>query len=89
MSTSDASSSSYTNPAVTLPPGVTAGPARETSQTNQQGNVVQGVLVPITLPSGGTTTVFVPYSVLSNSAQVQALFDNRINALLALPGQTS
>lgn len=71
---------------VQLPPGVTIQSGRETSQTNQQGQVVQGMLFPITLPNQTTTTVFVPYSLLSNTAAVQALFEQRVNALLAITG---
>lgn len=72
---------------INLPPGVTVGPGRETSQLNAQGQVVQGMLFPVSLPGGSTTSVFVPYSVLPNPAQVAALFSNRIGALLAIPGQ--
>jgi hypothetical protein len=66
---------------------VTVGAGRETSQLNAQGQVVQGMLFPVSLPGGSTTSVFVPYSVLPNPAQVAALFSNRINALLQIPGQ--
>lgn len=88
MGTSDASAAvTTTGSAVNLPPGVTVGPGRETSQLNAQGQVVQGMLFPVSLPGGSTTSVFVPYSVLPNAAQVAALFSSRINALLAIPGQ--
>jgi hypothetical protein len=72
---------------VTLPPGVTVGPARETSQLNAQGQVVQGVNLPVSLPNGGALNVFIPYTALTNPAQVQQLLDERINAILQLPGQ--
>jgi hypothetical protein len=87
MSTNDstASNASPGGPVV-LPPGVTVQPGRETSQTNQQGQVVQGMLFPITLPNGTTTTVFVPYSLLSNTPAVQQLFEQRVTALLAITG---
>ena len=71
---------------VTLPPGVAIGAGRETTQTNSQGQVVQGMVFPITLPNMTTTTVFVPYSLLENTAQVEALFNARVNALLAITG---
>jgi predicted aconitase with swiveling domain len=71
---------------IVLPAGVTVGAARETSQTNVQGQVVQGMLFPITLPSGSTTSVFVPYSVLGNTAQVQGLIEQRVNAIMAITG---
>lgn len=71
---------------IVLPPGVTVQPGRETSQTNTQGQVVQGMLFPITLPSGTTTTVFVPYGMISNTDYVQSLFEQRVNAILAIGG---
>lgn len=71
---------------LTLPPGVTLGPFRETSQTNAQGQVVQGVLFPVSFPNGSQTTVFIPYSLINSQQQVQALFDERINGLLAIAG---
>jgi hypothetical protein len=69
---------------VTLPPGVTVQPGRETSQVNPQGQVVQGMVFPITLPSGTTTTVFVPYTMIADTTFVQALFEQRVNAILAI-----
>lgn len=88
MSTSTPATTTATQDGnVNLPPGVTVGPGRETSQLNAQGQVVQGMLFPVSLPGGSTTSVFVPYSVLPNAAQVAALFTNRISALLAIPGQ--
>jgi len=69
-----------------LPAGVQLGTGRETSQTNAQGAVVQGIQYPVTLPSGTATSVFVPYSQIANITQVQAIFDARINALLAIGG---
>lgn len=70
---------------VTLPPGVTIGAGRETTQANPQGLIVQGMLYPLTLPGGTTTTVFIPYTAITDAAQVQALFLARINALQAIP----
>jgi hypothetical protein len=74
---------------VILPQGVTIGPGRETSQTNAQGNVVQGMLFPITLPNQSTTTVFVPYAQLTDTAYVQDLFVQRVNSILAITGTGS
>lgn len=87
MSTSTTDTSS-TGPTVglRLPAGVTLGPFRETSQTNAQGQVIQGVLFPVSFPNGSQTTVFVPYSLITNQQQVQTLFDERINGLLAIAG---
>lgn len=81
MSTSQPSGTS-----IQLPAGVTIGPGRETSQTNGQGQIAQGIAFPITLPGGTTTTVFVPYSQITNAAQVQALISARVNAITAITG---
>ena len=88
MSTSNSDAAvTASGSSVNLPAGVSVGPGRETSQLNAQGQVVQGMLFPVSLPGGATTSVFVPYSVLPNTAQVAALFNNRISALLGIPGQ--
>lgn len=71
---------------VHLPAGVTVGPGRETTQTNTQGQVVQGMIFPITLPSGTMTSVFIPYTVLNNVSTVQQVFDQRIGAIMAVEG---
>lgn len=86
MSTSTLGSTPAAPTSVQLPAGVTVGAFRETSSTNAQGQVVQGVVFPLTLPNGGTTTVFVPYTVLGNVSQVQQMFLDRINALTAITG---
>lgn len=86
MSTSNPDTTpATTSNTVTIPPGVTVQPGRQTSQTSGQGQVVQGTLYPIVLANGTTSSVFVPDSVLSNAAQVQALFENKINSLAAIP----
>jgi hypothetical protein len=72
---------------VVLPDGVTVGAGRETTQANPQGMIVQGMTYPVTLPSGTTTSVFIPYTDIENIPKVQAVFDARINALSAIPGQ--
>ena len=73
-------------PTITLPPGVTLGAFRETSQTNSQGQIVQGVLFPVTFANGSTSTVFIPYSALGNQQQIQDLFDARLQGLAAIAG---
>jgi hypothetical protein len=87
MSTTTPNSS--TTPAaqtLTLPDGVTLGAGRETSQANTQGQIVQGVLFPVTLGNGTVTSVFVPYGIMGNLAQVEALFLGRINGLTQITG---
>jgi hypothetical protein len=75
-----------TSGAVNLPAGVAIGPGRETSQTNPQGQVVQGMVFPITLPNGSTTTVFIPYSQITNTQWVQEQFAQRVGSILAITG---
>ena len=71
---------------VNLPAGVSVGAGRETSQTNAQGQVVQGMVFPINLPSGTSTSVFIPYSEIHDTAKVQRLIDGRVQAILAISG---
>ena len=71
---------------VNLPPGVTIGAGRETAQTDEQGMVVQGMAFPIKLPNGSTSTIFIPYSELHNTAQVRQLIDSRVRAIMAISG---
>jgi hypothetical protein len=90
MSTSTPDTTTGSQPAqVTLPTGWTAGPARETTATNQGGQVQQGVQVPINGPNGSASTVFIPYQTLQQGvAAVQAVFDARLASLQLLPGQS-
>lgn len=71
---------------VDLPSGVKIGAGRETSQTNGAGQVVQGMSFPITLPNGSTTSVFIPYADIHNTAQAKAIIDQRVSAILAITG---
>lgn len=71
---------------VALPPGVKVGAGRETSSVNGQGAVVQGMAFPITLPGGSTTTVFVPYDEIHDTARVQAIVADRVRAIMAISG---
>jgi hypothetical protein len=88
MGTSDAQTTNSQPSQVTLPAGWTAGPPRETSTTNQAGQVVQGVQITLSNINGASTTVFVSYAQLQQGvAAVQPIFDQRIAGLSALPGQ--
>lgn len=71
---------------VTLPDGVKVGAGRETSRTNGQGQIEQGMSFPITLPSGSETSVFVPYTDIANTSKVQDLIDARVNSIMAISG---
>lgn len=71
---------------VVLPPGVTVGPGRETSQVPQLGGALQqGQLYPLQLPNGTTASVFIPYTAFNSVAQVQSLFDAAIGRLGIIP----
>lgn len=69
---------------VRLPAGVAISASRETSQTGLNGQIVQGMQFTLTLPSGASTSVFVPYNLMSNTALVQQMFLDRINAINAV-----
>jgi hypothetical protein len=69
-----------------LPTGVVLGPGYETSVSDAQGQVMQGVQYPVTLPGGTKTSVFVDYAGIHDLQYVQGLFNARIDALLAIGG---
>lgn len=71
---------------IDLPAGVTVGAGREASETDEQGQVVQGVKFPIKTKNGTATTIFIPYSELHDTAKVQALISQRVNAVMAISG---
>lgn len=81
MSTSNPSAGT-----VQLPPGVVVQPGRETSQVNNQGQIEQGMVFPITLPGGSTTSVFIPYSAIHDTSYVQQVIASRVNAIMAISG---
>lgn len=71
---------------IDLPAGVTIGPGRETSQTTSGGQVVQGMVFPLTTPNGSNTSVFIPYSQIHNASQVAAAIRSRAEAIIAISG---
>jgi len=71
---------------IQLPAGVTVGPGRETSQATAGGQIVQGMVFPITTPLGSVTSVFIPYNQLSNVQHVQQAITSRVNSIIALGG---
>lgn len=71
---------------IDLPDGVTLGAGRETSETNAQGVVVQGLKFPITTKNGTTSSVFIPYSDIHNAGMVKEIIDRRVNAIVAIAG---
>lgn len=72
--------------AIQLPAGVVVQPGRETSQVNQQGQIEQGMVFPITLPGGSTTSVFIPYSAIHDTSYVQQIIQQRVDAIMAISG---
>lgn len=72
--------------AIQLPAGVVVQPGRETSQVNSQGQIEQGMVFPITLPGGSTTSVFIPYSAIHDTSYVQQVIEQRVNAIMAISG---
>jgi hypothetical protein len=77
------------NNTITLPPGWSISPPKETSRQAVGGGVQQGVLFTLTNISGGNTSVFVPYQLLPNTTAVQALILSRIQQIEAITGATS
>lgn len=78
-----------TESVVTLPPGVTVSPGRETTKLGQNGTTVQGMDYTLTLPNRAVTTVFVPYSDMGDIQMVHQMFQDRvdqINAVTSLGG---
>lgn len=71
---------------IQLPKGATIGAGRETSQTNTQGAVVQGMVFPITTEGGSTTSVFIPYSEIHDTAKVSATINAKVAAIAAIAG---
>ena len=74
------------NGSVVLPQGWQIGPGRENAQTQPNNQVIQGLTYPLTSPNGTTTSVFIPYSMIGNLAQVQGLIDARTSGILAIEG---
>ena len=50
------------------------------------GQIVQGMVFPITTPLGSVTSVFIPYNQLSNVQHVQQAITSRVNSIIALGG---
>lgn len=66
---------------VTLPPGVTVSPGRESVQTGLNNQSVQGMIFTLTLVNGATTSVFIPYAIMHQVDVVSDLFAKRVAAL--------
>ena len=66
---------------VPLPPGTAISPGRETVQTGPNGQPIQGMTYTLTLANGAVTSVFIPYTLMSNTALVSQMFAERVNAI--------
>lgn len=74
---------------VTLPAGVSISPGRETVQSSPQGTSIQGMLFTLTLANQAQTSVFVPYSLMTNTAAVSQLFASRVAAIQGIANLSS
>lgn len=70
---------------VVLPAGTKVSPGLAGTRTNDLGVTQQGTSFNVTLPNGTITTVFIPNTALGNVPAMQAIFDERINGLSAIP----
>lgn len=70
-----------TDNGIKLPAGVTILSATEATSPNMSGQLVEGQRVSLLLPSGIKTTVFIPYSILQFPDQVEAIINQRVQAL--------
>ena len=59
---------------------------RETSQTSATGTIQQGIAVVVQLPSGNTTTVFIPYVLAGSTEAIAAALNERIAQIQAIEG---
>ena len=71
---------------ITLRPGVTISPGRETVQTGSSNQPVQGMIFTLTLANGATTSVFVPYAIMTQTDVVSQMFAQRVAAINAVSG---
>jgi hypothetical protein len=70
---------------ISLPPGVTISPARETVQQGPNGQNIQGYVFTLTLPDNGAqTSVFVPYTLMTQTDVVAQMFAQRVAAIQAV-----
>ena len=66
---------------VVIPYGVSVSPGRETTQIGPNNQNVSGMSFTLTLPNTSTTSVFVPYAVMTNTDLVSQMFADRVNAI--------
>ena len=71
---------------IALPQGVQITTGYETSQVGSGGAVVQGMRFTVEIPGGTTTTVFIPYSQITDTAAVESIVNARVAAIRAITG---
>lgn len=73
-------------PQITLPAGWTVAGFRETSQANQAGQIVQGIVYTLSKNTGGTTSVFIPVNLLGSIDAIESAMLQRIDQIQAITG---
>jgi hypothetical protein len=69
----------------TLPPGWSVTAGRETVQTNSAGQNVQGLNFTLSNPAVASgITVFIPYSLMTQTQAVAQIFNERIAGVTAI-----
>lgn len=71
---------------IVLPAGWTVAGFRETSQANQAGQIVQGVVYTLSKNTGGTVSVFIPVNLLGATQAIEDVLIERIGQITAITG---
>lgn len=71
---------------IVLPAGWSVAGFRETSQANQAGQIVQGIVYTLVKNTGGTTSVFIPVNLLGSIAAIESAINERIDQITAITG---
>jgi hypothetical protein len=69
---------------ITGPNGVTVSPGRETTMLGPNNTNVQGMSFTLSNATIGSTSIFVPYSLMSDTAAVAQLFADRVAQITAI-----
>lgn len=69
---------------ITLPPGTSIVSSIETSQASPNGTIEAGMRFTLRIPSGATTSVFIPYALLGSTAAVAAALTERVQQIQAI-----
>lgn len=71
-------------PDVQLPAGWSVSGYQDTTQTTAGNQVVQGIKFLLSGPGGGSTSVFIPRSALTNTQAVANEFNKQIGSIQAI-----